>query len=326
MASAWVVTRPTKNGDESLPRSASRLGGAGRRPATAARSRRSARRCIRKQWVAGELAAHARSRSGPARERTDDADVQRGRETLAASRVDVAESTKRAAPHRAQSGASRASAPVASTRSPRRTSPTSSPRSTATAKRASRSARRSGARDGARPRRASTRTRLATGSRQAPARGARGARTRRPPSTSRPSTGCSRRSIGSRCCSSTGRALGSRDRPDARRRLRRAASARSAPRSDDEDPEGALDRAAPDARRGARGDAAPARIATLTRACSPTRGADALRTAIAKACRALGDPAVLAARPPPSADLAPAPARGARGRGSASRSASATSR
>ncbi len=42
-------------------------------------------------------------------------------------------------------------------------------------------------------------------------------------------------------------------------------------------------------------------------------GADALRTAIAKACRAAGDPALVAARPAPPADLAAAPARHAVG-------------
>ena len=95
----------------------------------------------------------------------------------------------------------------------------------------------------------------------------------------------------------------------ARRRLRRAAPPRPATRLDHEDPHGALGRAARRARRRARGHPRRrARTATRRHALFAGLGADALRTAIAKACRALGDPAVLAARPAPPADLAAAPA------------------
>ena len=77
---------------------------------------------------------------------------------------------------------------------------------------------------------------------------------------------------------------------------------------------GALGRAPPGARRGARGALGAARgSATPRRGCSPSSGADALRTAIAKACKAAGIPLWSPARPPPPADLAAAPARRAVG-------------
>ena len=76
--------------------------------------------------------------------------------------------------------------------------------------------------------------------------------------------------------------VGDYDEPRRRVRLRAAAS-KTRPR--------ALGRAPGRARRGDRADARRrARTATPKRGCSPSSGADAIRTSIAKACRAAGVP------------------------------------
>ena len=128
--------------------------------------------------------------------------------------------------------------------------------------------------------------------RQAAARGKRRARAADPPSTSRPSTGRFPPFTGSRCCGSTGRALASAavdttrvgDYDETRRRIRlRKSTTKSRHALWVDVPGDARRRHQRDARR-------RARIATPTRGCSPQSGSNALRTAIAQACRALAIP------------------------------------
>ena len=105
----------------------------------------------------------------------------------------------------------------------------------------------------------------------------------------------------------------SSDRPHPRRRLRRAAPPRPAARGDDQDPQGALGRAAPvladalERRLGPREDRDPdARLFAGS-------GADALRTVDREGVQGGRRPALVAARPAPPPDLAAAPARRAVG-------------
>ena len=119
-------------------------------------------------------------------------------------------------------------------------------------------------------------------------------RTRRAPSTSRPSTGCSRPSTGSRCSSSTGRAPASRrstGRSSATTTSRAAASACARRRRRRGRRSGSsCTRRSPTRSRRRSGRA---RIATPSARLFAGSGADALRTSIAKACRAAGDPALV---------------------------------
>jgi integrase len=78
--------------------------------------------------------------------------------------------------------------------------------------------------------------------------------------------------------------------PHPRRRLRRAPPTGSATGTHDEDAAGALGRAAPRPRRRDRDDHAAPQIPRPRRQAVPGTGADALRTAIAKACKAEGIP------------------------------------
>ena len=133
--------------------------------------------------------------------------------------------------------------------------------------------------------------------------------TRRPPRTSRPSTGRSRPPTGWRCSGSTGQARGS-------------PPSTCSPSATTTSATGASGCGRRRRRHGKHcGSTCPTRSPTLSRRpCPPETTAttdarlfpgvtaDRLRTAIARACRANGRAGVLAARPPPPADLAAAPA------------------
>ena len=113
---------------------------------------------------------------------------------------------------------------------------------------------------------------------------------RRAPNTSRPSTGCCRPSTGSPCSGSTGRAH------ESRRSTRTTAGDDDEPpphppaRRGVEDPARALGRAPGRARRCDRADAAAALGPQSGKTALRSSGAGAIRTSIAKTCRAAGVP------------------------------------
>ena len=241
-------------------------------------------------------------------------DVRRGGDRWQASRIDVAEATK--VQHRTALNrrCRLLGEPPASTSSPRCTSPTSLPPSHGDGQGprvdpqdASRRSRWSSTTRG------SARTRPATAVSGCPARRPR-SRTRRPPRTSRPSTGCCPRSTGCRSCSSTGPVpasasidrtlVGDYDEPRRRVRLRKATTKTRQALWIELHP--ALAEAIEERLAAARG---PRPRGAPVRRVRGRRAADLDREGLPGG----GDPAVQPARPAPPADLAAAPARRAVG-------------
>ena len=315
MASVWIRTRATQRRRQALPRRVPARRPRVDRPATAARSRPSARR---RPASLDRRRARRAARPRPARcdavpRRRADAAPRRpsaGRP----SRVDVAERRPGRSTASRSAACCRCSASRPSTRSPPPTSPRSSPRLHADGYKRETIRKTCTAlamvldHAGVDPNPARDR---ATSSCRA--RSPR-SRTRRPPSTSRPSTGCSRRSTGCRCSGSTGRAPASSvDRPtlvgdydEPRRRVRLRAATTKTRRA-------LWVELHPRARRRARGALGPREDrdpdARLFAGSRRRRAPHGDREGVQGGRR----PAVVAARPAPPADLAAAPARRAVG-------------
>ena len=316
MASTWIRTRP--NEERAASATASSSGPVDvRHPLRYGGSFKTMREAkLRRDWIAGELAASGcptcDSSQAQRRRRRRSADAAARWQAVARRRR---RGDRRAAPHRAQPGAADARRRPrrrdhrAGRRRPRRATPRRREGARVDPQDADR------ARDGARPRGRHTEPGPRPRDRQAAARGAGGAqpadrRARRSRVPAR-----SRRSTGWRCSSSTGaapacRAIDTRSSATttsraaacglraATTKTRRALWVELHPVLAD----------ALEATLGPREDRDPeARL--FAGSAAPTRSAPS----IAKACRAAGDPAVVAARPAAPAHLAAAPARRAVG-------------